>query len=383
MVPRAAANNGDGNIIGQTFDFIGNPIRAVCGQFSNLGQLCVNNDDQTLFLGLSGVMITRTQNVVLFLGLPRAAGVTTLGELQADSAGADAGEVAGLRFWENLLFTNFTPSVACILGDKFGDSQDRGFGRFPGVKTGQGVFQLRPGLPSVEGVRLQQFNLSPQVYGVPGASNANFIEVAIPFSELGGLHPGDTIQIAVVAAGVEATTNSMMGQRWLDIGYLGASLVGGGWGAARLEGSPVQLARAPVPAELDSDADGLRDNWEMAHGLDRFSAVGLEGAQADRDRDGMSNWEEQAAGTDPNDASAWLRLSVAGTANRGVEFSWEAVVGKHYQLEYSEAAAGQFTPLLDPSFPRLAQQLLERFTQDVSQATGPAAARFYRLRVLP
>ena len=50
---------------------------------------------------------------------------------------------------------------------------------------------------------------------------------------------------------------------------------------------------------LDSDGDGLNDWWEMANGLDPYSADGDDGGYGDPDGDGLDNWGEYQAGTNP------------------------------------------------------------------------------------
>ena len=140
---------------------------SLAGEFSNLGRVYVNNDATNLFIGLEQAMIYSNQNIFLFLELPGQGGVTNLVGLGDGLAGTAEG-VDGLDFLENLSFTNFAPSVACLLGDEYADGQDRHFVR-PGLglDLGQGVFRLNTNFSDVSGVRLQQFNRSPQVLEPP------------------------------------------------------------------------------------------------------------------------------------------------------------------------------------------------------------------------
>ncbi len=55
------------------------------------------------------------------------------------------------------------------------------------------------------------------------------------------------------------------------------------------------------PLDPDSDDDGLLDGFEVAHG---FDPLGADESAGDPDVDGLTNLQEQAAGTDPNDADS-------------------------------------------------------------------------------
>jgi hypothetical protein len=57
VIESAPANDNDGNLINQVFDFAGEPIPALTGQFSNLGLARVNNDRTHLYIGFEQVMI--------------------------------------------------------------------------------------------------------------------------------------------------------------------------------------------------------------------------------------------------------------------------------------------------------------------------------------
>lgn len=88
----------------------------------------------------------------------------------------------------------------------------------------------------------------------------------------------------------------------------------------------------------DDDADGLNNSWEQLLGTsDRPTA--------DYDEDGMSDWFEMRAGTDPADPASILAFQFAGTASGGeapagfdpaaklIHIRWPSVPGKSYQLE--------------------------------------------------
>jgi hypothetical protein len=311
-------DDGDGNINGQSFDFVGAPIPTLPGNFSSLGRVFVNNDALNLYVGFEQAMICGSNNVFLFVESPRQTGVTNMngignGIIDPDGQGAD-----GLDFLQNLSFTNFAPGVGCILGDEYGDYQYRFFAR-PNLvlNIGQGVFRLDAEINDVPGARLQQFNRSPQDGAVPGEQNADFIKVAIPLAELGGLQPGDTIKIGAVVGGPDFNSDFDSQTRQLDSGFLGSSLLGAGQGPVVLEGVSVQLALdsdtdhdgltsaeeaalGTDPMNPDTDGDGLLDGWEARNALDPLSAAGIDGRDGDPDGDGLSNYQEQSLGSDPH-----------------------------------------------------------------------------------
>ncbi len=94
---------------------------------------------------------------------------------------------------------------------------------------------------------------------------------------------------------------------------------------------------------VDTDGDGLPDDYELAWGFDPNWAGD---ASLDADGDGLTNLEEYRAGTNPRDASSVLRLSqsVAGDGKLLLEFP--TVAGKTYRVEWTASLPTGWTPLV-------------------------------------
>ena len=375
-------DDGDGNRSNQVFRAIGEGITSVAGQSANLGRLFVNNDDATLYLGIDRAMIRDNQNIYLFIESPGLEGVTNMagignGLLDPLGQGAD-----GLDALKNLSFTNFHPGVACILGDEFADAQARDFKR-PGAQfsTGQGVFYLNQSLDDAPVFQLQQFNRSPQLVPMPGEQNADYIEIILPLESLGTVRPGDFIKIGAVVAQASSITNSESLMQNIDTTFIGYSLTNTDNANLVLDGLQVQLAVA-----TDADTDGLQDDWEVRYGLDPLSAIGKDGPDGDPDGDGMTNLQEQLAGTDPMDAASALRLVCTRLPNGAVLLTWPTVSGRKYLLEYSDSLVVNFAPVVPVAsavFPRRAQTSGKMSYLDASPGDGTRLpARYYRVRVM-
>jgi len=84
--------------------------------------------------------------------------------------------------------------------------------------------------------------------------------------------------------------------------------------------------------------DAIPDSWRLRYfngGLNLLAA-----ANADADGDGIQNWAEYRAGTDPNDPNSGLRVgNNLGASGSGVTISWPSEAGLTYVLEYSTTLA--------------------------------------------
>lgn len=87
----------------------------------------------------------------------------------------------------------------------------------------------------------------------------------------------------------------------------------------------------------DNDGDLIPNAWELTHDLDPDTADG----QMDSDGDGVSNYSEYVAGTDPRDASSFLGISLIGRGDSS-RLVFPSVTGRTYTVECS-------TNLLSPT----------------------------------
>jgi hypothetical protein len=93
----------------------------------------------------------------------------------------------------------------------------------------------------------------------------------------------------------------------------------------------------------DSDSDGIPDVWESAY----FGGDTAAARDADADSDGMSNWQEYVAGTDPTNTLSYLKFDNL-TIQSGATLTFGAVSNKTYTIQYTDApGSGQWSKLAD------------------------------------
>ncbi len=127
-------------------------------------------------------------------------------------------------------------------------------------------------------------------------------------------------------------------------------------------------------ADVDSDGDGMPDQWETAHGLDPHDATD---ASRDADGDGLSNLQEYKGGTDPADPSSSLVIGIVPEPNRTVMIRFRAVAGKSYMLESTDALENGWTKLKDIPAPPA-----DSMVEVGDSLPGGVFTRFYRI-VIP
>jgi len=144
-------------------------------------------------------------------------------------------------------------------------------------------------------------------------------------------------------------------------------------------GPPGTLVVTPPPADVD--ADGLPDDWETAF----FGSIDGSGT-ADSDFDGVVDWKEFIAGTDPTRSESVFAVDQVEVGHPAgvVVLRWAAQEDRLYQIEWSDDPLGPgmtWHPVYNPSI--RADDAGAEWVDDGSQTDPlPLATRqrFYRVQ---
>ena len=143
-------------------------------------------------------------------------------------------------------------------------------------------------------------------------------------------------------------------------------------------GGTIMYRNLILTPAFDPDVDGIPSGWEQAHGLDPLDPFD---GEADNDGDGMSNWSEYMAGTNPTNAASRLAITSLALTNGNARVNWLAVGGKSYVVQTNSGFGTSFadaSPVIAvPGTGEIATNYL-----DPGAATN-GRTRFYRVRLAP
>lgn len=137
----------------------------------------------------------------------------------------------------------------------------------------------------------------------------------------------------------------------------------------------------PDEDDPDNDNDGLPDRVEIT-GTAFLPTTTTDPQSADSDRDGATDAEEAAAGTDPGDAASRLALTRIETGGNQVRLSWQGRQGWLYEVLSADSVMGLTTnpSLLTVVTGGIGTGAWQRAESTVTN-TPPGLDTFYRVKV--
>jgi hypothetical protein len=139
---------------------------------------------------------------------------------------------------------------------------------------------------------------------------------------------------------------------------------------SNIAGTMLSSAATLAVSTADADNDGMPDEWELAHGL----RVDLNDAALDPDGDGLTNFQEFMAGTDPQQAGSALLVEQITGGQGAWQLRFTAMSNHNYTVLYHNGLeAGAWSKLMDVA-PRTTNGAV--LVWDTNNFAGQ---RFYRL----
>ena len=141
---------------------------------------------------------------------------------------------------------------------------------------------------------------------------------------------------------MRGVTSAGVGEFWVE------QKIGGSWSILNVVTNPSN-AGTTYSMDISESVAQLRFTWKKSANniaLDDVIVNGMWSSGADSDGDGMSDYGEYVAGTDPQTNSSVLALAPYATnqtATANLIFSWPCVTGRVYSILRATNASGPYT----------------------------------------
>ena len=139
--------------------------------------------------------------------------------------------------------------------------------------------------------------------------------------------------------------------------------------AARQSSTIISQPAAILTFVADTDGDGIPDPWETQY----FGGGMAANLNDDSDGDGMSNWKEYVAGTDPTNSASYLKVDWQGLPGSAAVMFGE-ISNRTYTVQYKETLASPLWLKLQD----VVSQPIHR-TEQIRDTNASPTGRFYRL----
>ncbi len=132
-----------------------------------------------------------------------------------------------------------------------------------------------------------------------------------------------------------------------------------------------------VDPTVDTDHDQMPDAWEIGAGLDPTSSLGIDGSGGDPDGDGMKNYDEMVADTDPLNGDSILEIVSIDRSADEIRITVRGGVHARRFLQYRPGGTPPGAPWIN-----VATNIAPSPVTNVLYHSGsPDPASFYRIQV--
>jgi hypothetical protein len=121
----------------------------------------------------------------------------------------------------------------------------------------------------------------------------------------------------------------------------------------------------------DSVGDGVTDSWRQYWNVTDDTV--------DTDNDGMTNAQEYAAGTNPNDPNSRFSIQSVTPQSNGFQVAWPSQLGLTYRAQWKNLMTDPTWQTITPDFTGSGSILT--WLDDGTQTGGFTGSRFYRVAI--